>query len=68
MEHPEIFKKWFGKVIPTGDNKFSALNSCILWRILHLCSAWRESQPSASSLFSYQRRKLRPIQAHADHS
>lgn len=27
MKHPEIFKKWFGKVIPTGDNKFSALNS-----------------------------------------
>jgi Fe-S cluster assembly protein SufB len=26
-EHPEIFRKWFGKVIPTGDNKFSALNS-----------------------------------------
>ena len=28
-EHPEIFKKWFGKVIPTGDNKFSALNSAV---------------------------------------
>jgi Fe-S cluster assembly protein SufB len=27
--HPEIFKKWFGKVIPTGDNKFSALNSAV---------------------------------------
>ncbi|MBK1876363.1 Fe-S cluster assembly protein SufB [Pelagicoccus mobilis] len=27
MKHPELFKKWFGKVIPTGDNKFSALNS-----------------------------------------
>jgi Fe-S cluster assembly protein SufB len=26
-EHPEIFRKWFGKVIPTSDNKFSALNS-----------------------------------------
>lgn len=26
-EHPEIFKKFFGKVIPIGDNKFSALNS-----------------------------------------
>ncbi len=26
-EHPEIFRKWFGKVIPTNDNKFSALNS-----------------------------------------
>ena len=26
-DHPEIFRKWFGKVIPTSDNKFSALNS-----------------------------------------
>lgn len=26
-EHPEIFRKYFGKVIPIGDNKFSALNS-----------------------------------------
>ncbi len=29
IEHPEIFRKWFGKVIPTGDNKFSALNSAV---------------------------------------
>src|SRR6476660_6117849 len=28
-EHPEIFRKGFGKVIPTGDNKFSALNSAV---------------------------------------
>ncbi len=28
-EHPEIFKKWFSKVIPTSDNKFSALNSAV---------------------------------------
>ena len=28
-EHPEIFRKWFGKVIPTNDNKFSALNSAV---------------------------------------
>jgi Fe-S cluster assembly protein SufB len=27
--HPEIFRKWFSKVIPTGDNKFSALNSAV---------------------------------------
>jgi Fe-S cluster assembly protein SufB len=27
--HPEIFRKWFGKVIPTNDNKFSALNSAV---------------------------------------
>ncbi|MEZ5302903.1 MAG: Fe-S cluster assembly protein SufB [Verrucomicrobiales bacterium] len=28
-DHPEIFRKWFGKVIPTADNKFSALNSAV---------------------------------------
>ncbi len=27
--HPEIFRKWFSKVIPVGDNKFSALNSAV---------------------------------------
>jgi Fe-S cluster assembly protein SufB len=28
-ERPDLFRKWFGKVIPTGDNKFSALNSAV---------------------------------------
>lgn len=28
-EHEEIFRPFFGKVIPTGDNKFSALNSAV---------------------------------------
>ncbi len=28
-KHPEIFRKWFGKVIPSSDNKFSALNSAV---------------------------------------
>ncbi|MDX1679966.1 MAG: Fe-S cluster assembly protein SufB [Akkermansiaceae bacterium] len=28
-DHADVFKKWFGKVIPTGDNKFSALNSAV---------------------------------------
>ena len=27
--YPEIFRKWFSKVIPVGDNKFSALNSAV---------------------------------------
>lgn len=27
--HEEIFRPWFGKVIPTSDNKFSALNSAV---------------------------------------
>ncbi len=28
-EHPEIVKKWFGKIIPPNDNKFSALNTSV---------------------------------------
>jgi Fe-S cluster assembly protein SufB len=28
-EHPEIFKQYFGTVIPAGDNKFSALNTAV---------------------------------------
>ena len=28
-EHPEIVQKYFGTIIPPGDNKFSALNSAV---------------------------------------
>jgi Fe-S cluster assembly protein SufB len=28
-EHPELFREYFGSVIPSGDNKFSALNSSV---------------------------------------
>jgi Fe-S cluster assembly protein SufB len=28
-QYEDIFRPWFGKVIPTGDNKFSALNSAV---------------------------------------
>ena len=28
-KHPEIMKKYFGTVIPPGDNKFAALNSAV---------------------------------------
>ncbi|WP_420873105.1 Fe-S cluster assembly protein SufB [Nocardioides daphniae] len=28
-EHEELFKEYFGTVIPTGDNKFSALNTSV---------------------------------------
>jgi Fe-S cluster assembly protein SufB len=28
-EHPDIVKKYFGTVIPTGDNKFAALNTAV---------------------------------------
>ena len=28
-KYPEIFRPYFGKVIPSADNKFSALNSAV---------------------------------------
>lgn len=28
-EHPEIFKEYFSKIVPPGDNKFAALNSAV---------------------------------------
>ena len=28
-EHPDLFREYFGSVIPSGDNKFSALNSAV---------------------------------------
>lgn len=28
-EQPELFKKFFGKIVPYTDNKFAALNSCV---------------------------------------
>ena len=28
-EHPDLFKEYFGTVIPSADNKFSALNSAV---------------------------------------
>ena len=28
-EHPELLREYFGKIIPSGDNKFAALNSAV---------------------------------------
>ncbi len=28
-EHPDLFRKYFGKIVPMSDNKFAALNTCV---------------------------------------
>lgn len=28
-EHPDMFEEYFGKIVPAGDNKFSALNTAV---------------------------------------
>ena len=50
-EQPEIFKKYFGKIIPPEDNKFAALNSAGLERrLVHLRAAWRQSGHAAAGI------------------
>lgn len=56
-EHPEIFKKYFGKAIPYTDNKYAALNTAV-WsggsfiyvpkgvKLESLCRATSASTPS----------------------
>ena len=29
QKYPELFKRWFGKIIPANDNKFAALNTAV---------------------------------------
>ena len=42
-EHPEIFKKYFAKIIPPEDNKFAALEQrCVEWWFIYLHSTWRQ--------------------------
>jgi Fe-S cluster assembly protein SufB len=28
-QYPELFRQWFGRVVPAGDNKFAALNTAV---------------------------------------
>jgi Fe-S cluster assembly protein SufB len=57
--HPEIFKKWFGKVIPTGDNEFSAIQQRgVLRRLIHLHPAGSEGETPAPSLSSASTQRL----------
>ena len=67
-EHPEIFRKWFGKVIPTNDNKFSALNSAVFsgGSFIYVPPR-REIGSTTASLLPHKRRKFRAIRAHLDH-
>ncbi|GMA92593.1 hypothetical protein GCM10025869_31220 [Homoserinibacter gongjuensis] len=53
-EHPEIFKEYFGTVIPSGDNKFAALNTAV-WSggsfvyVPKGCTSRSRSRPTSAS-------------------
>lgn len=46
-ERPGLFREWFGKIVPPGDNKFAALNSAV-WSggaFLHVPAGVRVEAP-----------------------
>ena len=66
--HPEIFRKWFGKVIPIARQQIQRAElRRVQRRLVHLRPARCESETSAAGLLPHQRRKLRPVRAHAHH-
>ena len=67
-EHPELFKEYYGTVIPAGDNKFAALNTAV-WSggSLHLRAEGRARRDPAAGLLPDQHREHGPVRADADH-
>ena len=68
IDYPEIVQKYFGTVIPPGDNKFAALNSAV-WSggVVHLRAAGRARRHAVAGVLPHQRRERGPVRAHADH-
>ena len=67
-EHPELFRQYFGTVIPAGDNKFSALNTAV-WcggSFIYVPPGRARRHPAAG-LLPDQHREHGPVRADADH-
>ena len=66
-EYPEIFRKYFGTVVPAEDNKFAALNAAV-WSggsFVYVPKGVEVPLP-APGLLPDQRREHRPVRADAD--
>ena len=66
-EYPDIFRKYFGTVVPAEDNKFSALNAAV-WSggsFVYVPKGVEVPLPAAG-LLPDQRREHRPVRADAD--
>ena len=65
-DHEELVKQYFGTIIPQNDNKFAALNSAVVGRVVHLRAARRQDRAAAPGLLPHQRGEHGPVRAHAD--
>jgi Fe-S cluster assembly protein SufB len=67
-EYPDLFREYFATVIPVGDNKFSALNTCgLVRRLVHLRAEGRARGDPAAGLLPDQHREHGPVRADPDH-
>ena len=67
-EHEDVFKEYFGTVIPVGDNKFAALNTSV-WSggsFIYVPKGVQRGDPAAGVLPD-QHREHGPVRADADH-
>lgn len=67
-EHEDIFREYFGSVIPVGDNKFAALNTAV-WseEVVYLRPARCQRRNSTPGVLPHQYRKHGAVRAHAHH-
>ncbi len=67
-EYPDIVKRYFGTVIPPGDNKFSALNSAV-WSggSFIYVPPGVECEMPLQAYFRINSRERGTVRAHADH-
>ena len=67
-EHEDLFREYFGTVIPVGDNKFAALNTAV-WSggsFIYVPPGVQGRHPAAG-LLPDQHREHGPVRAHPDH-
>src|SRR5665647_1075132 len=55
-EHPEFFTEYFGTVIPSGDNKFAALNTAVWLSLIHISEPTRRT-PISYAVFCLKKKK-----------
>ena len=79
QKYPEIVKKYFGKCIPSNDNKFSALNTAhrpqvrraarrgVERRLVRLRAEGRACRYSVAGILPYQYAEYGSVRAHVDH-
>ncbi len=67
-QHPDLFRQYFGTVIPLHRQQVRrAQRRGLVGRLVHLRPQGRQDRPAAAGLLPPQPGQHRPVRAHADH-